>query len=217
MAAFTNGTWPTAQVADTRPTTTLNSDERQAVVSLNALLTALTGPLAALGGADVPVTTGALAIGSSDVNISTGAQVIAINGTFSSLAAQANQATGALGTVPAGKWAIIGVERVGAGTTTFTSGASNYTTGYNTEALAIAALPAQTADRVRVGYITVQADAAQPFIFGTDAFAGGSTGNQAQATNYYNTDGVADTGAAVWESVFQIANQAGTVISSTAG
>ena len=217
MAAFTNGTWPTTQVADTRPTTTLNSDERQAVVSFNALLTALTGLLAEAGGADVAVTTGALAIGSSDTNISTGAQVIAINGVRTALAAQANQATGALGTVPANTWAIVGVERVAAGTTTFTSGASNYTTGYATEALAIADLPSQTADRVRVGYITVQADAAQPFIFGTDAFAGGSTGNQAQATNYYNTEGTADTTSTVWENVFQIANQAGTVITSTAG
>lgn len=217
MAAFTNGTWPTAQVAATRPTTTLNSDERQAVVSLNALLPALTGLLAEAGGADVAVTTGALGIGSSDTNISTAAQVIAINGVRTALAAQANQATGALGTVPADTWAIIGVERVAAGTTTFTSGAANYTTGYASEELAIAALPAQTADRVRIGYITVLTEVGSPFVFGTDAFAGGATGNPASETNYYNTAGTADTTNPLWEAVFQVANPAGTVITSTAG
>lgn len=217
MAAFTNGTWPTAQVADTRPTTTLNSDERQAVVSLNALLPALTGLLAEAGGADVAVTTGALAIGSSDTNISTTAQVIAINGVRTALAAQANQALGALGTIPADTWGLIAVERVAAGTTTFVSAADNYTTGYATEALAIAALPAQTADRVRIGYLTILTEVGSPFVVGTDALAGGATGNPASETNYYNTDGTADTTNPLWEAVFQVANQAGIVISSTAG
>lgn len=212
MATFTNGTWAPG-AANTRPTTTLNSDERQAVVSLNAVLGKLSGVLAALGGADVPVTTGALGRGTT-VTLATGAQVIAINAVSAAVAAQTAQAFGALGTIPASKWGVIGVERVLAGTTTFTSGANNYTTGYATESLAIAALPAQTADRVRVGYITVLASASG-WVAGTDALAGGTGGNPATTTNYYNTDGVADT--ATWASALQIANQAGTVITSTAG
>lgn len=215
MAAFTNGTWPAAQVADTRPTTVLNSDERQAVVSFNALCTALTGVLAAEGGADVPVTTGALGIGTT-VTLATGAQVISINGVKTAIAAQTGQAFGALGTIPEDTWGIIAVERVGAGTTTFVSGAANYTTGYATEADAIAALPAQTADRVRVGYLTILADTGD-WVAGTDALAGGTGGTPAAATNYYNTAGVADTTNPLWQAVFQVANQDGTVISSTAG
>lgn len=215
MAAFTNGTWPAAQVADTRPTTTLNSDERQNVVSFNALCAALTGPLAAMGGADVPVTTGALGIGTT-VTLATGAQVIAINGVNTAIAAQTAQAFGALGTIPADKWGLIAVERVAAGTTTFVSAANNYTTGYDSEALAIAALPAQTADRVRVGYVTILASASG-WVAGTDALAGGTGGNPAEETNYTNTAGVADVTNPLWQAVFQIANQAGTVISSTAG
>lgn len=215
MAAFTNGTWPTAQVADTRPTTTLNSDERQNVVSFNALLTALTGVLAAEGGADVAMTTGTLGIGTT-VTLATGAQVISINGVKAAIAAQTAQAFGALGTIPASKFGIIGVERVLAGTTTFTSGADNYTTGYDTAALALAALPAQTADRVRVGYVIVGASASG-WVAGTDALAGGTGGNPASTTTYTNTDGVVDTASDVWEAVFQVANQAGIVISSTAG
>lgn len=215
MAGFTSGTWPTAQVADTRPTTTLNSDERQNVVSFNALCSALTGPLAVMGGSDLAVTTGALGIGTT-VTLATGAQRIAINGVITAIAAQTGQAFGALGTIPEDTWGVIGVERVGAGTTTFTSGTDNYTTGYATEALAIAALPAQTADKVRVGYITVLADTGG-WVAGTDALAGGTGGTPAAETNYYNTDGVCDTTNPLWEAVFQIANQAGTVITSTAG
>lgn len=212
MATFTNGTWAPG-VSKTRPTTTLNSDERQAVVSLNAVLSKLSGVLAALGGADVAVTTGALARGTT-VTLATGAQTIAINAVSAVVAAQTAEAFGALGTIPANTWGVIGVERVLAGTTTFTSGANNYTTGYATEALAIAALPAQTADRVRVGYITVLASASG-WVAGTDALAGGTGGNPATTTNYYNTDGVADT--ATWAAALQVGNEAGTVITSTAG
>ncbi len=213
MPNFANGTWAPGDV-DCRITTPVNSDQRQVAVSLNALLTGLSGVLAAMTG-DVAISTGTLAVGSSDTNLATAQQTIAINGVPVVVAAQTNQSFGALGTVPANTWAVVGVERVAAGTTTFTSGAANYTTGYATEALAIAALPAQSADKVRVGYVTVQADAADPFIFATDALAGGATGNPAQATNFYNTTGVADT--ASFTNVLQIANQAGTVLTSTAG
>lgn len=212
MSAFVNGTWAPGD-ADCRITTPVNSDQRQTQVTVNNLLTALSGVLAQLGGADVPVTTGALSRGTT-VTLATGAQVISINAVSAAVAAQTGQAFGALGTIPASKWGVIGVERVLAGTTTFTSGAANYSTGYDTEAAAIAALPAQTADRVRVGYITVLASGSG-WVAGTDALAGGTGGNPATTTNYYNTTGVASTTA--FANVLQIANQSGTVLTTTAG
>ena len=217
MAAspFTAGTWPTAQVADTRPTTTLNSDERQNVVTMNALLPALTGLLAAAGGAEVAMTTGTLGIGTT-VTLATGAQTISVNAVSAVVAAQTAQAFGALGTIPEATWGLIKVQRVLAGTTTFVSAADNYTTGYATEALAIAAMPATTADRVFVGYVTILAGAGG-WVAGTDALAGGTGGTPATTTNYYNVDGAVDTASDAWEAVFQIANQSGTVITSTVG
>lgn len=199
--------------SSTRVTAALNSDELQDEVSLNRLLYGLNNVFAQLGGADVPVTTGALAIGTT-VTLATGAQVISVNAVAAALAAQTAQAFGALGTIPASKYGLIAVERVAAGTTTFVSAAANYTTGYDTEAAAIAALPAITADRVRVGYITVLASGST-WVAGTDALAGGSGGNPATATSYYNAVGTADQGA--FTNALQIANKAGTVLTSTAG
>jgi hypothetical protein len=212
MAAFTNGTW-TPDAADCRITTPVNSDIRQSAVSFNALLNALSGVFALLGGRDVAVTTGALARGTT-VTLATGAQVIGINAVSAALAAQTGQAFGSLGTIPAGKWGVIGVERILNGTTTFISGADNYTTGYDTEALALAALPAQSADKVLVGYVTIQGGAGG-WIAGTSALAGGTGGTPATATNYYNVTGVADTAA--FANVKQIANLAGEVLTSTVG
>ncbi len=221
MAAFTytevispavSTTWGPGASA-VRPTTTLQSDERQAVVSANRMMYALNNLLAQMGGADCPVTTGALSRGTT-VTLATAQQWLSINGVIASVAAQTGQAFGALGTIPASTWGLIAVERVAAGTTTFVSAAANYTTGYATEALAIAALPAITADRVRIGYVTILASASG-FVVGTDALAGGSGGNPATTTNYYNTVGCADT--AMWANVTQIGNLAGTVITSTQG
>jgi hypothetical protein len=110
--------------------------------------------------------------------------VITIAGVPVSVAAQTAQAFGALGTIPASTWGIIAIDRVAAGTTTFVSGAANYTTGYATEALAIAAVPAKTAAKARVGYVTVLASAST-WVAGTDALAGGTGGNPATTTNYY--------------------------------
>lgn len=221
MAAFTytevispatSVTW-TPGSSKMRPTTTLQSDERQAVVSFNQNLYAMQNLLAALGGADVPMTTGTLAIGTT-VTLATAQQWISINGVIASVAAQTGQAFGALGTIPASTWGLIAVERVAAGTTTFVSAAANYTTGYASEALAIAALPSITADRVRIGYVTVHASASG-WVAGTDALAGGTGGNPATTTNYYNAVGCADTG--MWGSVTQVANLGGTVILSSQG
>ncbi len=60
-----------------------------------------------------------------------------------------------------------------------------FATGYVSEDLAIAAAPVKTADKARIGYITVLASAST-WVAGTDAFAGGTGGNPATTTNYYN-------------------------------
>lgn len=124
--------------------------------------------------------------------------VITISGVAVSVAAQTAQAFGALGTIPASTWGIIAIDRVAAGTTTFVSGAANYTTGYATEALAIAAVPAKTAAKARVGYVTVLASAST-WVAGTDALAGGTGGNPATSTNYYAI-------ASPWELTADTAN-----------
>ena len=149
--------------------------------------------------------------------------VITISGVAVSVAAQTAQALGSLGTIPQAKWGIIGIDRVAAGTTTFVSGANNYDTGYATEALAIAAAPAKTSVKVRVGYITVlAANVAAGWICGTDALAGNSGGtNPATTTNYYAIaspwDIAADSANAITLgsialSAKQIGNMSGVVL-----
>lgn len=145
----------------------------------------------------VPLTSQAVLVPSvpsigTTVTLALSAGTIAVAGVPTLVAAQTGQAFGALGTIPASTWGLIAIERVAAGTTTFVSAAANYTTGYATEAAAIAALPAITAGKVRVGYITVLASASG-WVAGTDALAGGTGGNPATTTNYYTTPSVFDT------------------------
>ena len=100
MAAFTyariynsgTGTW-TVGAIKRRPVTTLNSDERQAVVSTNQLLYAINNLLAAFGGAEVPMTTSIPTIGTT-VTVATPASWISINGVNGSVAAETAKAFG---------------------------------------------------------------------------------------------------------------------------
>lgn len=110
--------------------------------------------------------------------------IITIAGVPVSVAATTAQALGALGTIAASRWSIIAVDAVAAGTLTFPVSA-NYAAGFATEALAIADAPAKTANKARIGYITILASAST-FVTGTDALAGGVGGNPATTTNYYN-------------------------------
>lgn len=148
--------------------------------------------------------------------------VITIAGVPVSVAAQTAQVFGALGTIPASTWGIIAIDRVAAGTTTFVSGAANYTTGYASEALAIAAAPAKTANKARVGYVLVLASASG-WVAGTDALAGGTGGNPATSTNYYAIaspfDLAADSANAITLGSIaftakQVGNLVGTAIST---
>lgn len=86
--------------------------------------------------------------------------------------------------IDAGKWGCFVLSVDGADGTTFTITPSA-SLDYDTEALAIAALPAVPAGDICMGIITVQATAGAIFNANTDALAGGVSGTPAAATNYY--------------------------------
>lgn len=138
----------------------------------------------------------ALSIGTT-VTMACSQCVITIAGVPVSVPAQTAQAFGALGTIAASRWSIIAVDAVAAGTITFAVSA-NYAAGFASEALAIADAPAKTANKARIGYITVLASAST-WVTGTDALAGGTGGNPATTTNYYNI-------ASPWQLVADSAN-----------
>jgi hypothetical protein len=162
----------------------------------------------------------ALSIGTT-VTLATTQCVITIAGVPVSVAAQTGQAFGSLGTIPASTWGIIGVDAVAAGTISFASASANYTTGYASEALAIAAAPAKTSAKARIGYVTILASSSG-WVAGTDALAGGTGGTPATTTNYYNIASpwniTADSANAITLgsialSAKQIGNMAGTALS----
>lgn len=184
------------------------STNREVLINFNRLVANVAAAWDAAQGTGV-VTPGTLARGTT-VTLATGAQTIQIAGVPSAITAQTAQAFGALGTIPASKWGLISVERVAAGTTTFVSAAANYTTGYTTEALAIAALPAISANKVRVGYVTILATAST-FVVGTDALAGGTGGNPATTTNYYNDPSIYGQAALTAK---QIGDMSGNIITA---
>jgi hypothetical protein len=135
-------------------------------------------------------------------------------------AVTAGTAFGALGTIPTSKWGLIAVFINGAGTFSFTSAPSNYTSGYSSESAAIGDLAKMTPTTglCFVGYLTVKSSSnAAGWVTGTDALAGGSTGNPAAATNYYPTIGVdtATTGPDFsGQTAAQIAGRAGKPLTS---
>lgn len=166
-----------------------NGAKKYMVNNWNAFLDAFATWMVGMTG-DAAVTT-ALPSRGTTVTMATPAQSIVINGVQSNIAAETAKAFGALGTIPADTWGLIAIDRIANGTTSFVSAAANYTTGYATEALAIAANPAVTADKARTGYITILASSSG-WVAGTDALAGGTGGNPAEETNYYAITGLSD-------------------------
>lgn len=174
----------------------VGNSRRDLILQFNAFLKSYVR-LGEVFGSDGVLAPSTPSIGTT-VTLALSAGVITVAGVPVVVAAQTAQAFGALGTIPTATWGIIAIDRVAAGTTTFVSGAANYSTGYATEALAIAAAPAKTASKARVGYVTVLA-ASPGWVAGTDALAGGSGGTPATSTNYY-------TIAGPWEVTAQSAN-----------
>lgn len=186
-------------------TTVNGSDQRQMEIQINNLTKSLAAMQDALltdqfwgwYGVGANSTANPMARGSTDTQVGLAAMVFSIAGVPVVKAASAGGTTfGALGTIPTATWGIIALDVVAAGTITFRSGAANYTTGYATEALAIAALPARITVKSQIGYITILA-ASPGWVAATDALAGGSSGAPATTTNYYPSVGImAPTGVA---------------------
>lgn len=179
-------------------TTANGSDLRQLEIQYNNLTRDVARIMAAFTESEVLAFYGVgpnsgtvpLKIASSDVTVGTAAMVFTILGVpVVKAVADAGTALGSLGTIPASTWGLIAIDVIAAGTVTYVSAAANYTTGYATEALAIAANPVRTTAKARVGHITIKASAST-FVVGTDALAGGSSGNPATTTNYYPVAGV---------------------------
>ena len=131
-------------------------------------------------------------------------------GTIKTLSATSAFDTGTTKTITASKWgaAILSVDASGTGTVTFASGA-----GYDSEALAIAALTSPGATHTILGYVTILA-AGSTWTAGTSALQGGTGGTPATTTNYYNAinPNALLIGSAYTVTAPQIAGNDGTVI-----
>lgn len=176
-------------------TTVPGSDLRQLEIQHNAAVTdlqnaAFAGSLDALWAWQTAAANSGqtLGRGSTDTAIASGAFKFAINGVPEAKAAVTTGTAIGAQTVPASLWASYALDIATGGTITVTAAALN-TTGYATEALAIAAVPYPVTAKARMGYITVLASAST-WVAATDALAGGSSGNPATTTNYYPFDGV---------------------------
>lgn len=179
-------------------TTANGSDLRQLEIQYNELTKTVAAMQSGMTGNQVLTWYGVgpnsgtspMKIGSTDTRVGTAACLFTILGVpVVKAVSDAGTAFAASGTIPASTWGIIAIDVVAAGTVTYVEGAANYTTGYASEAAAIAALPAQVTVKARMGYITILASASG-WVQATDALAGGSSGNPATTTNYYPVDGV---------------------------
>lgn len=119
-------------------------------------------------------------IGSTPTQVASVAFDFALNGVNYTKAAVAAGSALTATTVPTTKWGLFGWEVVGAGTVTSLDAADN-ATGYATEALALAAMPSQTADKVFFMYITVSRTGSGGFVGATTSLADADT-----TVNYYN-------------------------------
>lgn len=189
------------------------------VISANGTSVATGTGTAWTGGRNGMLISAGLALSSNDLKVANLACTFNCNGATNIAKAAVTTGTtidsGGVGTTPAGQWAILVLMIDGAGTITYLPGPANYTTGYKNENAALADLykifPTFTATtgKAMLGYVTVQAQAANAWIAGTDAFAGGTTGNEAQATNYYSVAGITiPTG----QTSALLATSAGTIL-----
>ena len=137
------------------------------------------------GGGTGVLTSAGLVRGSTDTRPANVAFNFFIAGlAYNKAAVAAGTAIGAQ-TVPANKWALYRMSIQAGGTITNTPAAGN-ATGYASEALAKAAIPATPANEADMGYFTVLTMTDTQWIAATDALAGGTSGNEASVTNYYN-------------------------------
>lgn len=199
---FTLGTIPSGGIVSFPDGTTAAIAIDGSVMVPNAFVSAmLAAGWLSQSYADRILNSPALVIGSTDTKIATGAfdyqigAASALVNTYKkkgAVAAGTTLASGTIRTNAAGLWGLI-VLYVDAAATIATvwtpTSILSVTGGYASEAAAIADLAAAvalvpTANAI-LGYATIQAQDGQAWISGTDALAGGASGNEAQTTNYY--------------------------------
>lgn len=181
------------------------SDLRQGLIQHNAVVNDLAalafgGSLDTVWAWQTPVASSlqALGRGSTDTAVASGAFKFSVNGVPEAKAAVTTGTALTAQTVPANTWAVYAFDIASGGAITMLPGALNATTGYSSEALAIAGCPSRVTAKARMGYITVKTAVGLAFVGATDGLAGGSSGNVASTTNYYPADGVmAPTGVPV--------------------
>lgn len=131
-------------------------------------------------------------IGTTDTSVATIAftyQIGAGAGKFNTFKAKAAVAAGtalAAGTIPIDKWGVYLFSIAANGTIACAAGAANFTAGYDTEALALAAVPATPANQAAILVVTVLTEVGSTFVGNTDALQGGASGNPSSDTNYYD-------------------------------
>jgi len=120
-------------------------------------------------------------------------------GTLKTLAANQTFDTGTSQVIVADKWSAALLSLDASGNPVLTWAA---TLNAASEAAAIAVLPALPANNTPLGYVTVKTASGQTWTAGTDALQGGTGGNPASTTNYYNSvsPNAAIVGAAVSSS-----------------
>ncbi|MDD2763489.1 MAG: hypothetical protein PHE83_05885 [Opitutaceae bacterium] len=145
-----------------------------------------------------------LSRGTTDTAIASTAFDFSIGGTWYAKAAVPAGTAIPAETVTADKWALYRLSIIADGTITVTPAAGNVA-GYADEASAITALPALPGSSAAMGYITVQTKTGFAWIAGTDALAGGSSGNVANATNYYpeSASGAQINEYSIWDLKFR--------------
>lgn len=148
----------------------------------------------------------ALSRGTTDTRVASSLFDYQISGANYSKAAVVAGTALSAGTIPQNKYGLYRFTIVAAGTITCTAAAANFTTGYDTEALAIAAIPAVPANNTQMGYITVMSTNAAGFVGGTDALKGGSSGNPAAFTNYYVDCTTRSTKKLLWSALADLEN-----------
>ena len=115
------------------------------------------------------------------------------------MAANVNFDTGTAQDIVVDKWssALLSVDASGNGVVTWSA-----TLDATDEAAAKVALPALPAGNTLFGYVTVLTKSAVNWVAGTDALAGGTGGDVAATTNYYQVtnENAAQIGAAVSSS-----------------
>lgn len=128
-----------------------------------------------------------LSRGSTDRAVATASFEYIDTGVVQSAKAAVSDGTAlAAGTIPQDTWGgyLLNLKLSDA-SLVITAAAANFTTGYADEASAIAAFPTAASGYIAVGMLTVQTKTGSSFVGGTDGLHGGSSGNVANATNYY--------------------------------